>query len=303
MNAFINMLNTQAILLIYLLIGILCRKRSIITIKNQQQYINLVLTILMPCMVFNSFKSVTVSILKSSLLVLIISLLICCFSMLLGSFVYRHYPESKKKVLQYATIINNAGFAGLPLARETFGNEGLIYASIFLIPIRIFVWSAGITILSNEKTDKITLFKKLMKNPCILAVFFGLARGLAELNFPPFAEAALNNLSACVSPLSMIIIGAIIADVNIRTIFEKGVLLYSFIRLLLLPIIVYSVTTILNLPTVIVGTSMILTAMPAATSTALLAAQYNSDVSFASKIVFVTTFLSLFTAPLLMLLM
>ncbi len=43
--------------------------------------------------------------------------------------------------------------------------------------------------------------------------------------------------------------------------------------------------------------------MPAATTTALLAAQYHSDVLFASKIVFVTTIASIITSPLLMLLL
>ncbi|MBQ5761131.1 MAG: AEC family transporter, partial [Clostridia bacterium] len=44
---------------------------------------------------------------------------------------------------------------------------------------------------------------------------------------------------------------------------------------------------------------MILTAMPAGTTTAILAEGYGQDHIFASKAVFVTTVLSLVTVPLM----
>lgn len=303
MNSFLQMFNIQMILMIYVICGVLCRKLKIITIENQQQFISFVLMILMPCMVFNSFKDVTLKILGEAFDILIISLIICSIAIIFGNFLYRKFPDEKRNIMRYATLINNAGFAGLPLAEETFSSEGLILASIFLIPIRIFMWSAGITMLSNEKSNKKRIFIKLMKNPCIIAVFLGIARGLLQITFPAFVETAITKMSDCVSPLSMIIIGAIIADVNIKTLFEKGVLLFSAIRLLILPIIVLTGTSLLGLNKTIIGTSMILTAMPAATTTALLASKYNSNVEFASKLVFVTTVLSLITAPLLMLLL
>lgn len=303
MNVFLQMLNIQMVLMIYILCGVLCRKLKIITADNQQKFINFVLSILMPCMVFNSFKNITIDVLKQSLYVLIISLVICSAATIIGKFLYRNYSEDKRNVLRYATLINNAGFAGLPLAENTFGSQGLIYASIFLIPIRIFMWSAGVTILSNEKVDKKQLFFKLMKNPNIVAVYLGIARGLLHLQLPKFIDTAIVNMSSCVSPISMIIIGAIISDVNINTLFEKDVLLYSGLRLIVLPFLVFLVTSLLGLSTIIIGTSMLLTSMPAGTTTALLAAQYNANVEFASKLVFVTTALSLITVPFLMLLL
>lgn len=238
MNAFLQMLNLQMVLLVYMFCGFMCRKFKIISIKNQQQFIDLVLIVLMPCMVFNSFKSITTKLLSDSMIVLAVSLAVCLFSSLLGKILYRNYPSRKASVFRYAMLINNAGFAGLPLAKETFGNEGVTYASVFLIPIRIFMWSSGTTLLSNEKISKKELAVKLLKNPCIIAVFLGITRGLLQITFPAFIETSLSRLSDCVSPISMIIIGAIIADVDIRTIFEKGVVVYTSFRLIIIPILV-----------------------------------------------------------------
>ena len=71
---FIQMVNIQAALLLYLLCGVLCRRLRIITPDNQQNFIDLLLTILMPCMVFNSFRSITLEMLRNTLSVLAVSL-------------------------------------------------------------------------------------------------------------------------------------------------------------------------------------------------------------------------------------
>ena len=300
---FIQMVNIQAALLLYLLYGVLCRRLRIITPDNQQNFIDLLLTILMPCMVFNSFRSITLEMLRNTLSVLAVSLSVCLLSWLLGKVLYRRAAAERRDVLRYATLINNAGFAGLPLAQEMFGEEGLIYASVFLIPIRIFMWSAGITMLSRQRSGWKSVAVKLLKNPCILAVLAGLARGLLQVSLPPFVETALSRLGDCVSPLSMVLIGSIIAGVEPRGLLDKWVVGYTGLRLIVLPLCVLALGRLLGLPTAVTGTAVTLTAMPAATTTALLAARYGADAAFASRLVLVSTVLSLVTAPFLLLLL
>jgi predicted permease len=111
---------------------------------------------------------------------------------------------------------------------------------------------------------------------------------------------AIANIGNTVSPISMIVVGAILADVNIKTIFEKSVFYIAGVRLLLLPLLTIGIISVFNLDPTISGVALVLTAMPVGTTTALLAAKYNADVDFASKCVFVTTMLSLITVPLLM---
>ena len=300
---FYQMVNIQTVLLCYILCGFLCKKKKIITSENQQAFVNLLLGILMPCMVFDSFKNITVSMLKNSVTMLMVSLGICLLAFVIGKVLYQRFPEEQRNILRYATLINNAGFAGLSLTQEVFGSEGVLYASVFLIPIRIFMWSAGITMLSKQKANVKDTIIRLLKNPCIIAVFLGMLRGMMKISLPIFLENTIAALSACVSPFSMMIIGAIIANVKLRGIFDKGVLLYTAMRLFILPVIALCLCRGVGLNEVVAGTAMILTSMPAATTTALLAAKYNADVEFASKLVFVTTVLSLFTAPFLTMLL
>lgn len=302
MDSFLQLLNTQAVLLVYILIGIYVKKKAIITKENQQKFIDLVLQVLMPCMIFNSFRQeITYEVLKTAGIIIVIAFTIAVSALLLGKLLYRRYPYSKRTIMQYGTIVNNSGFAGLPLTGEIFGEVGLFYASFFLIPNRIFMWSAGISLF--EKTDSKTKWRNVLLNPNIIAVELGLLRCILSIELPYFLDYSIDKIGATVSPISMIIVGAILADVNIRTIFDKSVFFVAFVRLLLLPLLTVAVTALLHLDNTISGVALVLTAMPVGTTTALLAAKYNADIDFASKCVFVTTILSLITVPLLMMLL
>lgn len=303
MDQFFQMLSIQLTLIVYLVAGIICYKLSIITEANRKQFISFILTILMPCMVFNSFKNVTIGMIQEGLFALVISLIVCLATSIIGRHIYSNTTEDRRNVMRYGTLINNAGFAGLPVVGSMFGNNGLILASIFLIPIRIFMWSAGITMLSAEKQTAKVVALKLLRNPSIIAVFLGLIRGMLEIKLPAFLDTALISMSNTVSPMAMIAVGSIIATIKIKGLIDKDVVFFTIIRLGVIPVITLLVTKFLGFSTVVVGVSAILTAMPAATTTALLAAQYNSDVIFASKLVFVTTVLSIVTSPLLMILL
>lgn len=303
MDSFLSMVSLQTTLLVFLACGVICSRLHIITEKNQQQFTGFVLNILMPCMVFQSFRSVTPQMLGSALVALLVSFATCAISWVAGRILFARMDSARRDITRYATLINNAGFAGLPLAQQAFGDAGLLYASIYLIPIRVFMWSAGITMLSGSHTSTGKIARKLATNPNIIAVALGLVRGLAGIPLPTPLDTALSELSACVSPCSMIVVGAIIARVDPRTVIERDVLAYSVLRLVAIPLASLVLTHALGLPRDLAGTCMILAAMPAATSTALLASSYWQDAAYASKLICVSTVLSLVTAPALMLLL
>ncbi len=301
MVGFIRLLNIQAVIFVYIVVGVYVKRKGLITKENQNKYIDFVLQILMPCMIFSSFQQkLTSDVLIKVGTITGIAFAIAMMALLLGKILYRKYPFSKRSIMQYGTVVNNAGFAGLPLAGEVLGELGLFYASFFLIPNRIFMWSVGISLF--EKTDAKTKWKNVLLNPNIIAVELGLLRCLFSVELPYFIDYSIDKIGSTVSPISMIIVGAVLADVNIRKIFDKSVLFVAVVRLILLPLMTIGIVSIFHLDATISGVALLLTAMPVGTTTALLAAKYQADVDFASKCVFVTTMLSLLTVPLLMLL-
>ena len=86
---------------------------------------------------------------------------------------FRGEPEGRYKCLQYGTICSNAGFLGNPIAEGIYGTEGLVLASVYLIPQRIMMWSSGLAVFSGT-SDKMKTLKKVVTHPCILACVLGI---------------------------------------------------------------------------------------------------------------------------------
>lgn len=298
MQNFYTMVNIQAILLVYLLVGVYARRKNIINDKTRQSFIEFLIQIALPCMIFNSFnQDISIQQLKYASYILGISFLVCFFSMLLGKWLYYKYPFEKRSILQYGAIISNAGFAGLPLVAAAYGDLALFYASVFVIPNRIFMWSAGISLFTQ--TDKKTRIKSVLLNPGIIAVEIGLIKMLLDINIHPVLLSSIKNIGDCTGPLSMILVGSILAEIKIKNIFEKGVFNLTFIRLIFIPAVVMLVMKAWEMDNLAIAAAVILTAMPVGTTTAILAQKYGADYEFGSKCVFVSTVLSLITVPIL----
>ncbi len=298
MDSFLKMANLQILLLVYILIGFFSKKYGIINKEKQAGFVDFLINIALPAMVFASFNQViTREMFFEAMFIMFVSVGICIFSMILGKVLWRKYPYEKQSVLRYGTLISNAGFAGLPLAAATFGEQGLFYASFSVIPTRIFMWSAGISLYTNA--DKKTKIKTVATNPAMIAVYVGLIRLVTNFPVPTFIDTAFAEVGRMTTVLSMFIIGCILADIPIKNIFEKSVFYLSFVRLILLPGLTILVFKFMDFNEVAVGATVLLTAMPVGTSTAVLAEKYGADGEFGSKCVFATTVLSLITVPII----
>lgn len=301
MEGFQNMVNAQLILLIYLGVGMYCRKKGMIDDQTKKKLIDLILKITLPCMIFNSFnKPLTPDILKKTALAFIVAFCIAVLSWLLGKILYRRYPQERKSILQYCTLVNNSGFLGMPMVSAVYGTDGLLYASIFIIPNRIMMWTAGLSLFTVS--DFKSKCKNILLNPCIITVFLGIARRMLNIPVPEFIDKSAANIGAITSPLSMMIIGTMLVGISWKALFEPSIFYLTFIRLIFLPLIALVLMRIMRFDPLLTGVSLILTGMPAGSTSALLAAKYGADEDYASRCIITTTIISLITIPLLMLL-
>ena len=267
MENFMKMLSTQAILLVYMAVGFYCRKRGIIEKKMQGKLTDFVLRITLPCMIFNSFSMhITLDMLKQAALCLGVAFFICFAAWLGGKIVYNMYPKEKKSVLQYATLVNNAAFLGLPIVKAVLGEAGMFLASIFIIPNRIFMWTAGVSIFTAE-ADKKAAFKKVMLNPCVIVIFIGLFRSFTDFTLPEFLAKSITGLGNCTTPLSMVLIGTMMTELTPASFKDWSTVYLAFMRLVALPFLALFIMRLLNADPIMTGCAVILTAMPAGSTT------------------------------------
>lgn len=293
-----RLLNLQGMLFLLVAAGVVLRKKGILPEGAKAILTDLVIYLILPCNIINSFFiEFNLEILKGFAVILTIASLIQIGCLMFAKVFYNREPESRKKVLQYGTVCSNAGFMGNPIAEGVYGAEGLMYASIFLIPQRIVMWSAGVSYFT-ESPDRKTVVKKVLTHPCIIAVYIGLVLMITRLPLPAFLQNTIRSVGSCTTTMSMVLIGAILAEVEPGSILDWGIVKYAAIRLFLLPLLVYVSCRAFHVKPLLAGVSVLLTGMPAGSTTAILASKYDGDYIFATKCVVVTTLLSLVTIPL-----
>lgn len=278
--------------------GMVLKKIGLISPSGQSSITDLVIYFILPCNIIKSFMVEFKSdILVTFVGVLAISILIQLLCTILGHILFRKYPISKKKCLQYGTVCSNAGFLGNPIAEGVFGTMGLTLASVYLIPQRVVMWSAGISMFT-ESPDKKTLFKKVITHPCIIACMVGILIMLTNLKLPSFLTMAIQTASNCNTALSMMVIGMILADIKIKEMYDKSIVYFTILRLVVIPILIYIPCYLLKVDSLVTGVCVLLAAMPAGASTSILASKYNGDAAFATNMVIFSTLASLITAPI-----
>ena len=300
MESFLRMLNAQMILLVYLAVGMYCVKVGLIDRDSKEKLVDIILRITLPCMIFNSFNNpLTPEVMKQTALILVVAVSISILSFLLGKVIYNKYPQKKKSILQYCTLVNNSGFLGMPMVSAVYGSEGLFAASIFIIPNRIFMWTAGLAMFTTA--DFRTKCKNILLNPCIVTVFLGIARRMTGFPVPEFLDTAIANTGAVTTPLSMMVIGTMLIGVPWKKLLEPSIFRLAFVRLIALPLVALFILNLIDAQPLLAGVSLILTGMPAGSTSALLAAKYGADEDYASRCIVTTTIMSLATIPVLML--
>lgn len=298
MDSFFKKVDVQTVLFIYMAVGFGCRKAGIFNDVARDKLTDFVVFVTLPCMIFESFNmAFSLESLKQGALALLIAVGMSCVALLLGKVLYNRFPYEEKSILQYGTLVSNSGFAGLPVVSGAYGDEGLFLGSLFIIPTRILMWSAGISLFT--RADAKQAVKKVLLNPGIIAVEVGLVRMLFQIPLPHFVDTAVDNLGGCTSPMAMALVGAILVDVPLKTVFDLKSFYLVAVRQFLLPGICLAALRLLHVDPLTIGVSVVITGMPIGSTTAILAQKYVADAKFASKCVFISTLTSLVTVPIL----
>lgn len=234
--------------------------------------------------------------LNNALLILFYSFIIHIILILLSKLFYCRFESSKKNIYSFSTVFSNCGFVGFPLAQGLFGNIGVFYTSIFTILFNIFMFTYGVTLFTNKKDFK-SIGKNLVNIP-LICTLLGIIIFLFSIKLPLPLLKTLESIGNMTTSISMFIIGAMLADIDLKDIF-KGVDVYylSLIKLIIAPILSFALLQLLDADKTLAHIYILLVAMPTASLVGVFAEKYNGNKKAASKCAFLTTVLSVITIP------
>ena len=276
--------------------------KKIIKTNRQKNKINLMLDITLPCMILNSFNvEIGIDELIAAGEIMIISLACFVVAWVTAKIFWRKESHNRRAVLEFSTLFSNAGNAGMPIVALVFGAEGVFYASFYLLPVRILIWTVGLSLFVDEGNFRNKLLI-LLKTPSLVVVFIGIALMFMPFKLPAVVSTAIKNIGDMTGPLSMMIIGAALGESDIKKAFELGTFKLTAVRLVILPVIYIAMLKFWGVKDILWQVAVVLTAMPAAANTEIIAEMYGKDYEFAARCVVVSTILSLVTVPFITLL-
>ncbi|MGJ0847068.1 hypothetical protein SAMN02745784_01495 [Tissierella praeacuta DSM 18095] len=287
------------VLAILMAIGYIATKKNIINDTISKGMTQILTAIALPSLIISSFNmSYSNDTLKGVVLIFIYSIGIHLLTILIAKLFFIKYPKGKNEVLRFGTIFPNSGFMGLPLIFDLFGQEAVLYASVFMIPYHTLLWTYGEGILSKERTE--SPIKKLVTTPALVAVVLGTILFILKIQLPYVINKPLSMFSALTSPLSMLVLGEKITKLKFKEIIgDKDIYYGCFVRLLVSPIISLAVLKAVNAPELLTSIIITMQSLPSAILLVVLTQKHDGEIEFASKFTIISHIVSIATIPLI----
>lgn len=298
MEAMLEVVSKVVVILILIIVGYLVTRRGMFTERGASEVTSVLIKVVTPCVIIDSFIGSGDSLDMAQLLM---AMALPALWLLLGVGIsllaFRREPEERQKVLRFAVIFSNTGFMGIPLVQGIVGDKGVIYASFGVVMFNILCWTYGYSMISGgAKLD----LRTVLLNPGVVGLALGLPIYFLKLQLPGIITEPLGYIASLNTPLAMLVIGSYIAKADFHSfVSDLSVYKVSALRLLLVPAITLGALLLLRPEKDLFVATMIQAATPVAANTVLFAVQYKRDSELASKLVVVSTVLSIATIPVM----
>ena len=296
--------------------------------------------LLSPCVIVSSFSMQVDGQAGQNLLLCFFYAILANFLFLfLGTFLKRplHLSPVEEMSLEYT----NCGNFVLPIVAGVLGEEYLLYVSAYITVYNLLVWTHGIHLFqerdknSPEACSNKDYFKevcskedyckaghskeeysngehkanalfKILFNPNILAILFGVFLFFTKISLPAPLSLAISDLGKMIGPISMLITGIVLGTMSFKKILSyRRIYMITAFRLLLFPSIYLLLISILSriegfLDNPVLFLVTFLSAMaPSAANVSQFAILYGKEEEYASCINIFTTLCTIISMPIL----
>ena len=294
-----------AVLQIFMLsaVGFLLVRKRFLSGRGLDDLSRLVMDVSLPVLIFcQLIKDFSFCLYPNWWVFPLISIAITVFGLVAG-FLFVRFIDKEQEKLQFLSLVafQNSGYLPLALVAALFPAQSLgeifIYLFLFLMGFNLVMFSLGVHILNFHKEKKIKL-SSLLSMP-VLATLLGLVIVYFGINklFPDSLIKPLRILGDTTLPLAMIVVGGNLAQINLKAINKKAVILLILVKMIILPLSGILFLRVFNISGLLGLLILIQLAMPSAvTISTILRASKKEDL-LASQGIFITHVAALITVP------
>ncbi|MDO4383567.1 MAG: AEC family transporter [Eubacteriales bacterium] len=296
------LLKQLVIFFIYMGAGFILVKLGIMKAEDSRIFSLLSIYVLLPCAILKSYQADYTPELRDGFMLAMGAAL--ASQLILMAVTYAISRFYKLDATEKASIMypNSANLI-LPLVAGVLGDHYMIYASAYSCVQGLFIWTHCTSMMKGTKDLN---WKKVFLNLNLIAVVVGIILFFAQVHFPGLILDTLGGFSAALGPISMIVIGMLLYNVDWKNLFSnKRVYFVVALKMVILPLIAAIIFKYSGIHTLVKDGDMILLVTlfaimaPSATLITQLAQLNNRDEKYAAAINALTTVLCIFTMPMI----
>ncbi len=277
--------------------GYLCRKSGAVDGTARKQLTTVLMNVVMPCVILDSFLSEESSSFGSFVFEGILLLIAIYLISILASMILIRKNSGTFQIERLSVIFSNAGFLGIPLLSALYGELGRFCAILAMIAFNVVFWTYGAFLLTEGKTSLKDTLRQLMTPP-LISVAAAVVMLLLSVRLPSVIAEPVASVAAMNSPFAMIVTGITLAESDLTKLFSLRVIVACLHKNIIIPIIAGGVFFAAGLLDE-VGISLLTTAAcPTAAMVPMVSIQYGHDAQIPSGIFTLSTLMSLITLPL-----
>lgn len=292
-------------LFVFIFLGYFFSRKKIIPSGSGATLSKLTADVFFACYIFEKVRAIRIEELTSNSVLAVSGVVFFFFATVVALLVVLFFKKSPidRKTLVYLFTFGNYGYFGSPVIEKVCGADFVAKMILFTTFMTIMFSTYGYFLLTGDKDKPLW---KMILSPSTISVVAGVAVGLSGLQLPSFVNSIVGSASACMSPISMLLVGVVLSKYDLKDLVRGGVDSYmiTFVRLIALPLlaglIFYPLTLLFPIlkPAALYG--VVVSAMPAGLNTVVFVEAAGKDSSQTARICFLTFLFSLIVLPIIL---
>lgn len=295
---------TVGVMLLYAVPGYIMIKTKAAKPEAIPAFAKLLMYVCQPCLTLYTFTKVSYSkaLFTEMVIFFLFTLVLQGGILLLVNRVLRKKQDVRYRVCTVGMAFGNVGFIGVPLLESILPGypKAVIFSSMFMLSMNILGWTVASALIANDK--KYISIKKVFLNPTVLILVLALPLFFTHSELPAQLGTSVNLMGKMTTPLCMLIMGMRLATVNMKQIFmDRLQYITVAMKQLAMPLLALCLMQLLPVDENFKITMFVLCSCPVASVVLNFAEMLGEGQETAANDVLLGTMLSVFTIPLMIL--
>ncbi|MCM3638688.1 AEC family transporter [Sporosarcina luteola] len=265
---------------------------------NLKAVSNLITYCLMPAAVFINLYETEIDVhvlLEIISYLFAFSLAIIIVTTILSKFLKLDRGETA--IFKNSISLINSGNYGIPVSQLLFHANplGISIQIIVMVFQNVLTYTYGLYNLISATKSGLEILRSLLKMPVIHAMLLGGLLNWLQIPIPNFIWVPISHLSDAFLAIALILLGAQLAQIELKTIVNRTIVTSSIGRLLIGPSVALLLIFLFGLDGVVAQSLFIASSFPTSRNSSTLALEYDVHPDLAAQTVLFSTIVSAIT--------